>query len=60
MKMELMDADTSLIDPKSVHLQRPSKWNEQTDIKDFLAATQTSLGEQLSKVCGLSRRSDLH
>ena len=50
MMLELMEADTSLARPKSIHLKRPEKWKNGTGIKDFLTATHAMSREQLHQV----------
>ena len=53
MMLELMEADTSLANPKSIQLRRPENWKNGTGIREFLAATHTMSREQLHQVRGL-------
>lgn len=48
--VELMEPDTSMLYPDSLSLQRPEEWRDNTGIKEFLAATETSSLEDLRKV----------
>ena len=45
--VELMEPDTSMLYPNSLTLQRPEEWRDNTGIKEFLAATETSSLEDL-------------
>lgn len=48
--MELMEPETSLLDPGSITLQHPEKWKDSLGIKSFLAATNESRLVDLEKV----------
>ena len=48
--MELMEPATSFRDGQTIELEHPEKWNDNTGIRDFLAATHTTSEEELCKV----------
>ena len=50
LMMELMEPETSLLDPGSITLQHPEKWKDSLGIKSFLAATNESRLVDLEKV----------
>jgi len=50
MMMELMEVATSVGNPRTIELQRPAEWKDNTGIKEFLSATHTVSREELCKV----------
>ncbi len=48
--VELMEPDTSMLYPDSLSLQRSEEWQDNTGIKEFLAATETLSLKDLRKV----------
>ncbi len=48
--MKLMKPDTSMLFLKSITLKDLKKWSEQTEIKAFLAATETASLNSLKSV----------
>ena len=48
--MELMEPTTFILEPGSVALANPTRWQSNTDIEDFLAATQSKTLKELKKV----------
>ena len=40
MMVELMEAKTSILHPKSIELKTPEAWEDSTGIKTFLNSTQ--------------------
>ena len=51
MMMELMEIKTSILQPRSITLQSPQLWEDNTGIKKFLGATQHESIAALSRVC---------
>lgn len=49
--MELMEPDTSMLNPETIILKDPEKWSKQTGIKAFLAAIETASLDSLRSVC---------
>ena len=50
MMMELMEPATNFLNGQTIELEHPEKWNDNTGIRDFLAATHTTSEEELCKV----------
>ena len=48
--MELMEEETSILEPGSIVLKDQRKWKDSLGIKDFLAATHRSSLRELKKV----------
>ena len=49
--VELMEPETSMLNPDSITLQRPDEWPKKIGIHEFLMATETSTLEDLRTVC---------